>query len=107
MVEEVIRDILDAEKKAKDILEKADLKAKEIIRKAESDSEKISDDAALSLKKELKEADIKSEDIAEKLYQQIIASGKDDNENIRKKAEPKKGNASDFIVERFISKYDR
>lgn len=107
MVEEVIRDILDAEKNAKEILEKADLKAKEIIRKAEADSDKISDDAAVSLKKELKKADIKSEDIAEKLYEQIIASGKEDNENIRKKAEPKKKQASDLIVERFISKYDR
>ena len=105
MVEETIQKIVEAEAEAEKIVARANSKAKEILQNTELEIENILKTSAADIKNELKKAGDKAEDLADKIYEQILQKGKEDNRAAADKSKPKLDGAADLIVGRFMEKY--
>ena len=95
---EIIASILDAEKKAEEIVKNSTEKAKNIKQSADEEGEKIKNGAVAVFKLHRTSALNNAEDSASKKYDEIVADGKKVSDEIVKKAADK----IDFYAEQIV-----
>ncbi len=106
MDDDVLVEIKKAEKKTEEIREKAALDKEELISEAKRAAIKIAGDAEGIAKKK---ADRMISDAEKKLKAEkdkIISDSKDEHNASRKKAEKNVHDASDYVFEKFVEKFE-
>ncbi len=102
MINNLIEQIKDSEKKAKDTVLEAKKKYSEIIEKAYSESEKIENKAKTDALGIIEAAKIKAKADAESEIKDISAQYMNKNNAILKKAELKENAAIDIIIKKIL-----
>lgn len=103
MIEEVINSILDAEKKAEEIIALQENESKALELKTETDAQSIKEKAIADFKQHRKSEIANAKTVAEGKYQKILSEGKAESEALYNKAIAKKEAESDKIVGRFLN----
>lgn len=103
-MDEIISSILDAEKKAEEILKNSTETAKSIILEGEGKAEDIKSDAIATLRAQKKQIIIDAELEAEKRYQEIVLKGSKEADEIIESANSNVDKACDFIVKEILGR---
>lgn len=101
-MDNVISSILEAEKKADEIIASAAEKAKNIILEGESAAEKIRETAVWSFKAQKKGALLSAEKKASEEYNRIIETGKNKAQDVYTAAVKKSAKAADELIKDFL-----
>ena len=102
---EIISSILEAEKKADEIITSAGLQAKSLVIEAEKKADKIRNDAVNDFKAFRKESIENADKKADKVYAEEIEGGNKKAAEIGESVKGKIDSVSDDIVKKIIDKF--
>lgn len=102
---EIISSILEAEKKADEIITSAGLQSKSLIMEAEKKADRIRNDAVTEFKSFRKESVLLTDKKAEEVYAEEIEKGNKKAFEIKESIEGKTNSVSDEIVKRILDKF--
>lgn len=105
MIEQLIENIIDAERNADEIVRHSNIEAKQIVAKAAEDAIKIIKNANDKVKDDMKIASNNANVLASKQYAEAIGVGTVEAEKKVKEAQGKQKDAVDFIIGSFKAKY--